>query len=88
MYLLLEIKDSYRKTMTSSDKCTRGDFLRCRASSLSRLTGRALSVVRRQSLLSFVPGGRDNAVFIQKRAFETLATRVQDGSYYSRPASR
>ena len=40
-----------------------------------------------QSLLSFVPGGRDNGVFIQKRAFETLATRAQDGSYYLHPAA-
>ena len=40
-----------------------------------------------QSLLSFVPGGRDNAVFIQKRAFETLATREQDGFYYLHPAA-
>ena len=43
--------------------------------------------MRRQSLLSFVPGGRDNAVFVQKRAFETLATRAQDGSYYLHPAA-
>lgn len=43
--------------------------------------------MRRQSLLSFVPGGRDNAVFIQKRAFETLASQAQDGSYYLHPAA-
>ena len=39
-----------------------------------------------ESLLSFVPGGRDNAVFVQKRAFETLASPAEDGSYYLHPS--
>ena len=39
-----------------------------------------------ESLLSFVPGGRDNAVFVQKRAFETLASPAEDDSYYLHPS--
>ena len=43
--------------------------------------------MRWQSLLSFVPGGRDNGVFIQKRAFETLASPEKDGYYYLHPSA-
>lgn len=39
------------------------------------------------SLLSFVPGGRDNAVFIQKRAFETLTSKEEDGCFYLRSSA-
>ena len=46
-----------------------------------------LILVVHESLLSFVPGGRDNAVFIQKRAFETLASPEKDGYYYLHPSA-
>ena len=45
-----------------------------------------LILVVHESLLSFVPGGRDNAVFIQKRAFEVLASPSEDGCHYLHPA--
>ena len=45
-----------------------------------------LILVVHESLLSFVPGDRDNAVFIQKRAFETLVSPAKDGCHYLHPS--
>ena len=48
----------------------------------------AIMVVKvHKSVLSLVPGGRDNAVFIQRRTFETLGTEARDGSFYLPPSA-